>query len=307
MVVTLTGENEVMRQQELATLIEEFRVAYGDMSVERLDCEEAAYERIGEAVGSISLFEPHKMVVLRTPSKNKELVEHFEQFIGSVAETNTVVLIEPKLDKRLAYYKQLKKLTDFREFKPLDAQGLVRFAVEYTKTKSGMLSLADARLLVERLGTDQLTLRHELDKLMTYAPQVTKASIELMTDKNPQSSIFDLLEAAFRGSTARAAKLYGEQRALHVEPQQILAMMVWQLHILAIVKTAGRRNTQEISKQAKLSPYVVDKSTSLAARISLGRLKEYIKELKMLDLQSKTSGIIVDEALQLYLLKLSRF
>lgn len=306
MIVTLTGENEVLRQQQLAKITDDFRASHGEMSVERLDCEEAGYERICEAAASISLFEPHKLVILRTPGKNKELVERFERFIDGVADTNTVVLVEPKLDKRLAYYKQLKKLTDFREFQPLDAHGLARFAVEYAKTNGGTLSLSDARLLVDRLGANQLTLRHELDKLMAYAPQITKTSIELLTDKNPQSSIFELLEAAFSGKAAEVARLYGEQRDLRVEPQQVLAMIVWQLHILAIIKTAGNRNAQEIGREAKLSPFTVNKSTSLAARISLGRLRGYIRELKVLDLQSKTSGIIIDEALQLYLLKLCR-
>jgi hypothetical protein len=62
------------------------------------------------------------------PVRIKSFTERFEGFLGEVAETNDVLIVESKLDKRLSYYKQLKKLTEFRVFSVLDAHGVVRFA-----------------------------------------------------------------------------------------------------------------------------------------------------------------------------------
>ncbi len=295
----------MLRQEALRQYVDNFVVEHGDMGLERLDGEEAGYERMREAVQSLPFLAPRKLVVLRSPGANKEFTEKFEQFLADVAETNDVLLVEPKLDKRLSYYKQLKKQTDFKEFAVLDSNGLARYLVEYAKQQGGGLSSGDARLLIDRVGLNQLILQHEVDKLAVYDPKISRASIELLTDRTPQSNIFELLDAAFAGNIKRATALYSEQRAARVEPQQILAMLVWQLHILAVVKTAGPRSADTIAKEAKISPFTVRKSVDLARKLSLAQLKRRVADLLQIDLDLKTKGVNADEALQLYLLRLA--
>lgn len=305
MIVCLTGENDAARSSALTQFIDTFVEKQGDMAVERLDGEEVNYERMAAAASSLPFLVPRKLVLLRTPGANKEFAEKLEAFVDAVAETNDVLIVEPKLDKRLSYYKQLKKLTDFREFAVLDAAGLARFAVEYVKMRGGSLALADARFLVERIGTNQLSLTHELDKLLTHGAQITRAAIEALTEQTPQSSVFELLDAAFIGDTKRAMALYEEQRAMQVEPQQILAMLIWQINILAIVKAAGQRSPDEIAREAKLSPYTVKKTAGLAHRVSYQRLKELVTLLRELDIRMKSEAVIPDEVIRYYLLQLA--
>jgi len=305
MITTLTGENDVLRTQALRTLVDAFTTEHGDMGLERLDGEEASYERMREAVQSLPFLAPRKLVLLRSPGSNKDFAEKFAQFIDDVAETNDVVIVEPKLDKRLGYYKQLKKLTDFREFAILDGNSLTTYLVGYAKEQGGNLAASDARLLIDRVGGNQLTLQHEVDKLLAYAPKIAKQAIELLTERAPQSTIFELLDAAFAGDGKRAMALYHEQRALRVEPQQILAMLVWQLHILAIVKTAGERSGDSIAKEAKLSPFTVRKTQGLARQLTLTRLKKLVQELREFDVRLKSEGLNADEVVQYYLMNLT--
>jgi DNA polymerase III delta subunit len=304
-IMTLTGENDVLRQQTLRQVTADFLAQYGDIGLERLDGEEANYARMHEAVQSLPFLASRKLVILRKPSANKEFTENFDQFLGDVAETNDVVLVEPKLDKRLGYYKQLKRDTDFKEFAVLDANGLARYLGDYAKGHGGSLSASDARLLIDRVGTNQLTLQHEVDKLLAYDPHIDRKAIELLSERTPQSSIFELLDAAFAGKAERALVLYREQRAARVEPQQIIAMLIWQLHILAIVKTAGQRSAEAIAKDARISPYTVSKSQGLAHRISLPRLKALITDLRTFDERLKSEALNADEVVQYYLLKLA--
>ena len=305
MITTLAGENAVARGQELSRLVSAFEREHGDMAVERLDGEEASYERTLEAAQTLPFLASRKLVVLRAPGANKEFAEKFEDFVKNMADTTDIIINEPKLDKRLSYYKQLKKLTDFKDFVVLDASGLTRFAAAYANEQGGALAAGNARFLVERVGTDQSTVQNELDKLLAYDPKITRASIELLTEKTPQSSVFELLEAAFAGNAKRTAELYAEQRALKVEPQQIIAMLAWQLHVLALVLTAKGRTAEVIAREARLNPYVVRKSQGLASRLTFTRLKELVASLRELDVRTKTEGIIPDEAVQYYLLQLS--
>ncbi|MEJ0073291.1 MAG: DNA polymerase III subunit delta [Candidatus Saccharibacteria bacterium] len=305
MITTLTGENDVLRQEALRQLTADFLAEHGDMGLERLDGEESSYERMREAAQSLPFLAARKLVVLRSPGANKDFAEHFEQFLSDVAETNDVVLVEPKLDKRLSYYKQLKKDTDFREFAKLDGPALERYLSEYAAQQGGNLRAADARLLIDRVGTNQLTLQHEVDKLAAYDPNITRGSIELLTDRTPQSSIFELLDAAFAGNAKRATALYDEQRAARVEPQQVLATLIWQLHILAIVIAAGSRSGDTIAREAKISPFTVRKTQGLARRITPTRLKQLITELRQFDTRLKSEALNADETVRYYLLILA--
>lgn len=293
-----------MRQEALRRLVADFVAAHTDLGLERLDGEEVSYEQMLGSVRSLPFLAARKLIVLRAPGANKDFVEHFEQFPGEVAETNDVVLVEPKLDKRLTYYKQLQKHTEFHDFKLLDGPELVRYLVAHAKEQGGSLTSGDARLLIDRVGTDQLTLLQEIDKLLMYDPHVSRSSIETLTELTPQSNIFELLEAAFAGDGRRALRLYKEQRTLQVESMAILAMLIWQLHVLAIVKTAAGKSAETVAREAKLSPYTVRKTQNLARRISLVQLRKLVSELRTFDVRLKSEALNADEVVQYYLLSL---
>lgn len=305
MIVTLSGENSFGLRSKLRELIENFVAEHGDLALEKLDGSEVPAERLSEALNSLPFLASRKMVILDRPGVNKQFAERTEQIIEQVPETTDVIIVEPKLDKRLSYYKFLKKQTEFNEFNELDQNGLTRWLTEETKRQDGKLSSADARYLVERAGANQQLLSRELEKLLIYDSNITRRTIDLLIEAAPQSTIFQLLEAAFAGNTKRALELYAEQRALKVEPQQIIAMLAWQLHALAIIKTAGSRTPEQIAKDGRLNPYVVRKSQAIARQLTLNELKKLVAGLLKIDARSKSSGIDVDEALQHYLLKLA--
>jgi DNA polymerase-3 subunit delta len=244
------------------------------------------------------------LVILDQPGKQKAFAEHIDEVLSEIADTTDTVILEPKLDKRLSYYKTLKKATDFRDFAEQDANGLATWAVSYAKEQGGIISPADARFLLDRIGPNQQLLAAELGKLLIYDPAITKASIELLTERTPQSTVFELLDAAFSGNAKRAIQLYHEQRALRVEPQAIIAMLAWQLHVLALVKNAGSRTADQIATQAKLNPYVVRKTQNLARALSKERAGQLITALLDIDVRSKTVTMDIDEALQLYIIKI---
>lgn len=305
MVIALGGNNSFLLRQELQRLTSGFVAEHGGTALERLDGEETEFGRISEALTSLPFLANKKMVVLRAGSANKQFMEQSEKLLGDLPETTDLILVEPKLDKRLSYYKWLKKHSDFHEFDEPDTASLARWLTDTAKVQGGTLSAADARYLVERVGINQQLLGNELDKLLLFDPKVTRATIDQLTDPTPQSKIFDLIDAAFAGDRKRTLDLYAEQRALKVEPPQIISMLTWQLNILAIIKTAGDRSPQTIAAEAKLSPYVVQKSARLSAKTPLATLKKQINDLLTIDVKTKSQNLDADEALQHYLLTLA--
>lgn len=306
MITTITGPNDFARTQALTGLVGTFVATHTDMALERINGDESSFDRMQEAVTSLPFLTERKLVVLREPSKQKQFTESFDALLKNIPDTVDVVLVEPKLDKRLSYYKTLKKATDFKEYAVLDAGNLVRWATETVKEQGGSLSPADARLLVDRIGANQQLLSQELAKLLAYNPTISKQSILQLTEPLPQSTVFELLDAALTGKTARAMELYREQRALKVEPQAIIAMLAWQLHVIAVLQAAGERSVDDVAREAKLHPFVVRKSQAVARRIQPAQLKEHVARLLALDESLKTTAMDADQAVSLYLLQLAQ-
>lgn len=315
-ITILTGSNNYLLRAELHRLTAAFIHEQGadpdmaDMMLERLDGEEASFERLQEALQSLPFLVSKKLVVLQTPSLNKQFTEQAEKLLPELPETTDLILVEPKLDKRLAYYKYLKKQSGFTEFPEMDEMGLAKWLVSEARAKSAQLGLADAKYLVERVGNNQQTLASEIEKLSLYVsadkPDVTRTIINLLTVETPQSTIFQLLEAAFAGHTRQALDLYGEQRALKVEPQQIIAMLSWQLHVLALVKAAGNRTTPDsIARDAKISPYVVRKTAGIARGLTVARTRQLIADLLTIDERLKRESLNADDILLDYFVNLA--
>jgi DNA polymerase III delta subunit len=188
----------------------------------------------------------------------------------------------------------------------LDARQLANWLSKEAQKQEGSLSPSDAYYLVERVGPNQQLLFNELQKLLDYNSKINRESINLLTDETPQSTIFQLLDAAFAGNSQKAQKIYNEQRRQKVEPPVIMGMLAWQLHILAIVKTAGKKSTGEIASEAKINPYVVQKSQAIANKLTYVELKQLIRDVTNLDERLKTTAIDPDEALKQLLIDLTQ-
>lgn len=305
MIITLTGTNSYLRQRELRRLVNEFVKANGDFALEKIDGEETEFLRINDAIQSLPMLANKKMVLVTSPGANKQFVEQIEEVIAKVPESTDLVIVEPKLDKRLSYYKTLKTQTDFKEYNELDETGLTQWLTEYVKSEGGSISSGDAKYLVERVGANQQLLSGEIDKILTYDSDISRSTIEKLTEPTPQSTIFELIDAAFAGNHKRTLKLYKEQRQMKVEPQQIIAMIAWQLNALAIVVSAGDRQANVIAKDAKMNPFVVRKTQTLAKKIGPRTLRKLAKDALELDESIKTENIVADDALIHYLISIN--
>lgn len=302
---TIAGSNAFARSRELSTRVSAFTKKHGAVAVERIDGEDVDYRTIAESLEGMSLFTTAKLVILRSPSAQKMFVENFTKLRQRIPETTEVIIIEPKLDKRTAYYKELKSKTAYIECKQLDEQQLVPWLVTEAKASIGTINSSDARLLVERIGANQQALHGELQKLLTFDRHVTKQSIELLTDISPQSTIFQLVDAAFTGKTKRALDLYWEQRQQGAEPLAIIGMLAWQLHIVGLIIVSNNTSADSIANKARLSPFVVRKSQVVAGRLNKTSLKKLVQDLLALDISLKSQPINADDALSQYILKLS--
>lgn len=301
MIRTLTGPNSYMLIRKLAEITADFAKKYGDLAIERIEGEETELQAIIDAVSVQPFLIERKLIVARNLSQNKAAADKIEQIISSIGEDCDLVIYEPTIDRRSVYFKVLKSKTELDDFTELNGPELAKWLVNEAKKQGVTLGLSDANYLVERVSTNQAMLANELEKLITNNPAISRQQIDELVPKTPQGRVFELLDAAFGSRKSRALELYEEQRAQKVEPQAILAMIAWQLELIVLARLGKAKSSNQIAKDAGVSPFPVQKAQSLLAKITDKKLKQMVDEAYKIDRLSKTKAIDLDEALKTYI------
>ena len=298
MVITLTGENEYLLKEKTDL----YKNKYKDF--EDIDILDFNFKDLEINLQNLSLFSESRCIILDQPSRNKDFKNNIENLLDAIPQNTVLIIIEKQLDKRSSYYKVLFKNSEFIEFKAIKFEDLQQWISAYVKKNNGSISFPDCQLLIKLLGDNQYLIKNELDKLLTHDLNINKESIELLIDPIPSSTAFELIDASLYKNLNKAFKIYELQRSQKVEPQVILGMFIWQLHLIALIKTY-KGNARDIYKELALNPYVIDKSLKLSKNLTINRLKELINYLKTADLESKTKYISLDEYLKNFLIELS--
>lgn len=304
MITTLTGKNTFMLNKAIRELLTSAKDELGDMGIERIDAQETDADTILQAVQSLPFLVPKKLVLVQNAQSNTELMNRIDEVIDRTADEVTVVLVGPVFDKRKSYFASLKKHTDLKEFNEPKSFELPDFVVKEGGNRGVKITKADASYLVDRVGADQMILSSEVQKMALTADTISRDVIDMHTERSPQSSIFDMLDAAFSKDAIRSIGLYRQQRKMRVEPQYIIAMLTWQLQNLALAVFASPQNESTLVSAGQ-SPYAARKSLALARTTSKDSVKRYIADLAALDIAIKTSAE-PDSALELYLLNLAQ-
>jgi DNA polymerase-3 subunit delta len=303
-VVTLSGENSFAIKNALKEQVNSMVKNQSELAVEQIDCTEVELDRLGSAFNNLNLLSSEKLLILRQPSQNPAIAAALPDLIDNKPDTTQVLIVEPNIDKRSSLYKYLKYSTDFKQMNDLDKSGLVDWLIDFSVSHQAKLSRLDAEYLVSRVGQNQERLANEIKKLAAFSPVIDRSTINQLTEASLSSSIFELIEAAFSGNKSQALKLYEEQRLMHVEPNQIIAMIAWQLHIFLLIKVAPAKRPDDLAREAAIKPYVINKSWATAKRLAYPKLYGMVDQLLQIDILSKTKSINLDDHLCHFILSI---
>ncbi|MEI8187427.1 MAG: DNA polymerase III subunit delta [Candidatus Saccharibacteria bacterium] len=305
MIYVITGKNDFLRTESLKQKISDFSKKHGELSIEKISSDKADYKSIISAISSLPFLVDRKMIILEEPGQIKEFAEAIDEVFGLVSDNIDVLIYEPRIDKRSSYYKSLKKIKNFTEYSELRPNEISRWAEQYVKQNNGKISSANAFKIVDRVGSNQMLIKNEIDKLLLYGQEISTDTIEGMTDQIPRSTIFQLLDNSLRGNKRAVIEIYEQQKKLKVEAMQIMSLLIWQLHILAIIKTSQSTSTNEIVSLTGLSPFSVENGLKLLRQINFAQLSSIIDRTLELDIKMKTVAINPDESLMVLLLTIN--
>jgi len=295
MTTTLVGKNHYDFIRKKNMMLAEFVSKYGELGVERYDAG-ANESTLHDAFNGLALFAEKKLIIIDEPSENKNLTEYLQKLIESKSKDVEVLILEPIIDKRTAWYKFLSQNTSIIECDELDERSLVSWIGESVKERGGTITSSAALLLIKNVGINQQQLANELDKLLLFNSQITEESVELLVDPMPQENVFNLLESLTKGDAKNTIYLYEKLKLAGVDPHEILAMIAWQLHSILLVKSS-LKNPQD----SGLHSFVFQKNQGIAKRLTFSDLENLVSKVIETELIIKKDGAQADSALSVLL------
>lgn len=298
MITTLLGKNSYMLLEKKQQIIDAFNFEVGSLGVEKYDSETDT-QVIYDALNNLPFLVTKKLVVIDEPSLNKELSDKLPDWLKENEQINALI-VEPNIDKRTAWYKYLIQNSTVMSCDALDEHNTRLWVKDFVKKHEASITDGAVNLLLKNVGLDQQQLANEIDKLRNYNPTITEDSVKLLVDPMPQETIFSLLEALTNGDKNRTIKLYETLRLSGIEANEILAMIGWQIHKVLLVKASLSANQGE----SGLHPFVVQKNTKLAKKLSMKELEKLVTLVADAELSIKKNGLSSSSVVSVLIFKI---
>lgn len=235
------------------------------------------WSALASAAASLSLFASKRVIELRLPTAkpgdagSRALVD----YCARPAEDTILLVIAGKLDGNTRKSKWVSALRDagpLQECRALGLPELNRWLVARMRTR-GLQPHPDAvELLVQRVEGNLLAAAQEVDKLALLHGEgpVTVAAVREAVADSARYDLFQWVDAAVAGESARALRMLDGMRAEGTEPVLVLWALVRELRTLASVTAAVARG--EPVDRALYAARVWQARQSLI-RSAIGRLR----------------------------------
>lgn len=172
---------------------------------------------------------------------------------------------------------------------------LVKMLVDGASKRGCKMQPDVARYLTQLAGEDILTLRNELEKLCSYKPgeAITKETVDLVSTKSVEASVYNLAKEIFALNSTNAIKLVDELFYMRLEPNIILhtlAMAYVDMYRVFVFKRAGK-NLNETASQFGYNGrmFVLERAASNLSKFDFNKLSLSMDALTEADRLIKSS------------------
>jgi len=287
----IVGEEALYREVCVAaieaTLFPEGRI---DFDYERLDGANANGAALENAVRTLPVVSPRRLVVLREPEPTRGRDKGLGDAIGAYVESSSdsadivLVVVAAKVDGRARWVKAIGPKASVRCDPPKGARAIEAFIRTEAERQGIALGKGAASLLAERVGPNLLMLRQEIAKAALFAgpgEKVTSRHVAESTADVAEEPIWDLTDAIGDGRIADAISVSGRLVAAGGAPPAILASLATHFRKLLAMRTGGK---------VAGAPFSVRKLEQQSARFSAGRLISCMRAIHETDLALKGAG-----------------
>ena len=285
MIILLTGDNIYEIDQELARV-----VAGSESEAERLDADTLEPRQLTDILSGLSLFSSERLVIMKRASENSALWEALGERADTETDT-TLVLVEPKVDKRTKTYKTLAKYVDVRTFMAWgerDTAKAEKWLSDEAVRRNIALAPAAAREIVRRRGVEQYQLVNTLEQLAVLG-DITLEVVDTHIEKTPHDNVFELLSAALTGDTTRVRRMVQVLRPEN-DPYMTLSLLASQAFALSGLVLSDKSQA-DVASDLGVSPYTLRGLTRSAESLDRTQLRVLVGALADADSGLKSSSV----------------
>jgi DNA polymerase III delta subunit len=296
MITLLMGDNSFELKRALDTIVSAF-----DGVSEKMTGSDLEISRLPDLLTGMTLFATNRLVVVTDLSENKTIWDVLPEWLPRMGDEIHLVLVEPKPDKRTKTFKDLKKIATVREFiswSDRDTALAESWVITEAKRQGLALDKKLAQSLVDRVGPDQWTLHHALEKLAVL-DEVTPQVIEDIITANPSENVFNLLDAALRGDSRRVAGMIHTLQQ-NQDPYMTFGLLSGQVFQLAAV-AVSEKPSGEVAGDIGAHPYAVGKLASHAKKLGRNGARKLVSIFAEADTTMKSTAtepwLLIERAL----------
>ena len=266
-----------------------------DFDYERLDGETVTGAALLDAVGTLPVLAPRRLIELREPESTRAQARGLADAIVDALvalkdrrDTVLVVLAE-KVDGRSRWVKAFGTGAVVRCDPPRKGAALAAFIAAEASRQGVALERAAIALLAERTGPQLLVLRQEIAKAALFAgpgEKVKAKHVAESTSDVAEEPIWDLTDAIGEGRCGDALALLGKMLRAGSAPPAILGAFVNHFRKLTSIRNGGI---------VPGAPFAVRKLERQSGRFSPGKLLSCLAAIHQTDLALKGAGGIQPE------------
>lgn len=291
----------------------------GDETYEKNECLEKIKKSFGELVKGINYIVidkdnisnieneintyafgySQKLIVVKLDKKSSKeddeekkqdfLTEELEETLKKLDDSVCVIFIGD-FTLKSKIYKLVEKYGKCLVFDKKKENELISWCKEIFSENNIKISNQDISYLINLCGTEKLTLKNEIEKLVSYALEnknITKEDIDKLCIKTSDIIIFDLTDSLGVKDKVKALKSL-EELLENKEPiQKIVIMMAKHFKSLLVAKIAIEEGKNVLEELNAKSTYAVNKYKEQARRFEKNELIDIVRKLAKLDIDSK--------------------
>jgi DNA polymerase-3 subunit delta len=249
----------------------------------------------------VTLFAEKRLVIISELSSNKQLWSQLTEWVSRASDETSIILIEPKPDKRTKTYKELVKranVIEYAAWTDRDVYKAEQWVADEARRQQIAIDKKSIQELVSRVGVDQWQLFHSLQKLAVF-DTITLDLITDVIDATPSENVFNLFESALRGDYEKVRHMLTTLKITE-DPYMVFGLLSAQAFQLAIL-TVSDVPPQQVAKDIGAHPFALQKLSSHAGRIGKSGAKTIVTAFADADylLKSTTTDpwVVVERAL----------
>ncbi len=311
MVYLIYGTNDYLIKNKKNEIIKNTN----KLNITNYDLENTKIENIIDDASCINLFDDEKTIIVDNTyifnaTNNKKNMEQnidiVEEYLNNPNPNTTIIFISnnQKLDERKKITKLIRNVGKVLEFNNItnNIEEIKKELKDY-KIESKVIET-----LIDRVGDNLDIIKNEIEKIKLYKDNntITLEDIILLTNKNINTDIFNLIEHIVNKNKEKAYLEYKEIIKNGEEPMKILIMLANQFRLIYQASELYKKGYTEgdIASSLDIHPYRIKLALNKSRNYDNKIILKYIYDLALLDIDIKTSKIDPNLGLELFIINI---